>query len=173
MSTPRATARSSACRSPPARTAADIEIAVGEPVLGRLGAEPLARYSLGLYATEEYLRDHGAPRSTGELRGHSLIYYIDGVLRVEDLTGLGRLAVGRHAAFAFTSVHVQIVGLLPAYVADRDPALRRVLFPDVRISLQFTAWMASGRLRHPAWRVSTFGGDRSKPLARRRQLTCR
>ncbi|MQY31817.1 LysR family transcriptional regulator [Nocardia aurantia] len=139
-------------------TGADIEIGVGEPILGRLGAEPLAQYSLGLYASQEYLHDHDVPLATDELRHHSLIYYIESLLRVEDLSVLGRLATGRHAAFASTSVQAQTIatlagagiGLLPAYVADREPTLRRVLFPEVRIVLQYTAWMASRRLRRPA-----------------------
>ncbi|MBC2638168.1 MULTISPECIES: LysR family transcriptional regulator [unclassified Rhodococcus (in: high G+C Gram-positive bacteria)] len=142
----------------PYSSGADIEIGVGEPVLGRLGAEALTQYSLGLYASDEYARDHGLPHSTDELRLHSLIYYIEGLLRVEDLVVLGQLTTQRHATFASTSVQAQAIatlagagiGLLPAYVADREPTLQRVLFPEVRIVPEYTAWLASGRLRRPA-----------------------
>ncbi|KXX58442.1 LysR family transcriptional regulator [Rhodococcus sp. LB1] len=145
-------------RLSPYTSGADIEIGIGEPVLGRLGSESLTKYSLGLYASDEYARDHGLPRSVDELHRHSLIYYIEGLLRVEDLVVLGQLTGKRHATFASTSVQAQTIatlagagiGMLPAYVADREPTLRRVLFPEVRIVPEYTAWLASGRLRRPA-----------------------
>ena len=69
-----------------------------------------------------------------------MIYYIEGLLRAEDLDVLGKLTAARTVAFASTSVHAQTVatpssagiGLLPAFVADREKTLRRVLYPLVR-----------------------------------------
>jgi DNA-binding transcriptional LysR family regulator len=142
----------------PYNSGADIEIGVGEPVIGRPGAEILTEYSLGLYASEDYLNHRGRPTTIPELKTHSLIYYVEGLLRVDDLDVLDELTASRHAAFASTSVQAQTfatisgagIGLLPAFVADREPSLRRVLYPQVRIVPEFTAWLASHRLRRPA-----------------------
>src|ERR1700709_2593079 len=46
---------------------ADIEIGVGEPASKRLQAFPLATYTLGLYASDDYLRRHGRPISRQDL----------------------------------------------------------------------------------------------------------
>lgn len=137
---------------------ADIEIGVGEPVVGRPGAEKLTDYRLGLYASDEYVSERGLPRTLEELAGHSLVYYIEGLLRVEDLDVLTRLT-GRHqVTFGSTNVQVQTmatlsgagIGLLPAFVAEREPTLRRVLASDVAINLEFTACLGPRRLRRPA-----------------------
>lgn len=139
----------------PYNSGADIEIGVGEPVSSRPGAEKLTNYSLGLYASTDYLNHRGRPTNTAELKAHSLIYYVEGLLRVEDLDVLDQLTTSGHAAFASTSVHAQLfatvggagIGLLPAFVADREPDLRRVLYPQVRLVPEFTSWLASSRLR--------------------------
>lgn len=137
---------------------ADIEIGVGEPVVGRPGAEKLTDYRLGLYASAEYVAERGLPATAGDLVDHSLIYYIEGLLRVEDLDVLTRLT-GRHqVGFGSTNVQAQTaatvagagIGLLPAFVAEREPTLQRVLASDVAITLEFTACLAPRRLRRPA-----------------------
>ncbi|WP_158854202.1 hypothetical protein [Saccharothrix deserti] len=58
----------------------------------------------------------------------------------------------------WTSVHSQLratlcgagIGLLPAFVAEQEPSLRRVLHREVAVVPQFTACLASRRLRRPA-----------------------
>ena len=127
-------------RLSPYNSGADIEIGLGEPVIGRPGADKLTDYSLGLYASDDYAEERGLPTSIDELHAHSMIYYIEGLLRVEDLDVLAKLTAARTVAFASTSVHAQTVatlssagiGLLPAFVADREKTLRRVLYPLVR-----------------------------------------
>lgn len=145
-------------RLSPYNSGADIEIGVGEPVVSRPGAEKLTDYSLGLYASATYGAERGLPASVEELKSHSLIYYVEGLLRVDDLDVLAKLTSARHVAFASTSVQAQCVatvegagiGLLPAFVGDNEPTLERVLFPDVRLVPQFSACLAPSRLRRPA-----------------------
>ncbi|MFC8045776.1 LysR family transcriptional regulator [Nocardia sp. NPDC057353] len=137
---------------------ADIEIGVGEPVVGRRGAEKLTDYRLGLYAAAEYRAERGLPASAAELSGHSLIYYIDSLLRVEDLDVLSRVTGTRQVSFGSTSVQAQTaavlagagIGLLPAFVGDREPTLVRVLADEVALTLEFTACLAPRRLQRPA-----------------------
>lgn len=145
-------------RLTPYNSGADIEIGVGEPVVGRPGAQPLSDYALGLYAASDYVAERGRPTTKHELREHSLVYYIEGLLRVEDLDVLDDLTVSRSAAFASTSVQAQLfataagagIGLLPMFVADREPDLIRIMWPEIRIVPRFSSWLASGRLRRPA-----------------------
>lgn len=136
---------------------ADIEIGVGEPVVSRPGAQTLTDYRLGLYASRDYLRERGAPASVGDLARHSLVFYIEGLLRVEELDLLGRVTGGHQVAFGSTSVHVQAaatregagIGLLPAFVGEREPSLVRVLPSEVAITLRFSVALAPRRLRRP------------------------
>ncbi|GAA4395974.1 LysR family transcriptional regulator [Tsukamurella soli] len=136
---------------------ADIEIGVGESLLGRPGAEKLTDYRLGLYASREYEEERGLPRTVEDLAEHSLIYYIEGLLRVEDLDLLARLTPSYRVAFGSTSVQAQTaatlagagIGLLPAFVAESMPTLQRVLPSEVAVTLTFTASLAPRRLRRP------------------------
>ena len=136
---------------------ADIEIGVGEPVLGRPGAEKLTDYRLGLYASPEYEEERGLPKTMDDLAHHTLIYYIEGMLRVEALDVLARLAPSHRVGFGSTSVQAQTVatqagagiGLLPAFVAE-PTALRRVLPSEFALTLTFSACLAPRRLRRPA-----------------------
>jgi DNA-binding transcriptional LysR family regulator len=137
---------------------ADIEIGVGEPVVGRPGAEKLTDYRLGLYASHGYETDRGIPESIDELVDHSLVFYIESLLRVDDLDLLTRLTGTHQVAFGSTSVQAQRVatlagagiGLLPAFVGDPEASLRRVLPTEVAPVLEFTACLAPSRLRRPA-----------------------
>lgn len=137
---------------------ADIEIGVGEPVTGRPGAEKLTDYRLGLYASGEYERDRGIPESIDALAEHSLVFYIESLLRVEELNLLTQLTGSNRVAFGATNVQAQLtatlagagIGLLPAFVADREPRLHRVLGSQVAPVLEFTASLAPRRLRRPA-----------------------
>jgi DNA-binding transcriptional LysR family regulator len=137
---------------------ADIEIGVGEPVSTRPGAEKLTDYRLGLYASAEYEAVQGLPASIGELADHSLVFYIEGLLRVEELDLLTRITGSHRVTFASTSIHAQLaatvagagIGFLPAFVADREPTLRHVLPSEAAITLTFSACLASRRLRRPA-----------------------
>ena len=137
---------------------ADIEIGVGEPASPRVEAFTLARYTLGMYASEEYVRRRGRPSRTSDLAGHTLIYYIDSLLRVADLDLIGALFPGGSVQIGSTSVHTQIqvalagggIGILPNFLAGRTAGLTRLLADAVDIPLTFTAVLAPRSLRRPA-----------------------
>ncbi|MEH6621178.1 LysR family transcriptional regulator [Dietzia maris] len=137
---------------------ADIEIGVGEPLVGRPDAEPLTRYRLGLYASTEYIDHYGMPTTPEELRGHSLVYYVEPLLRVDDLDILGQFIGPHRVAVGSTSVHAQVaatragagIGLLPAYLAESVPELKRVLWADVGFTPTYTAVLAPRQLRRSA-----------------------
>ena len=136
----------------------DIEIGLGEPLVSRPGAEALTKYRLALYASDDYLEHHGTPTSVDDLRHHSLVYYVEPLLRVGDLDILGQLSSTRHLAISSTSLHAQLaatragagIGLLPAYIAEPAPELRPVLWEEIRFTLTYTAVLAPQRLRRSA-----------------------
>lgn len=137
---------------------ADIEIGVGEPLASRPDAEALTRYRLALYASDAYLEHYGMPATTEELRGHSLVYYVEPLLRVEELNILGQFIGSHRVAVGSTSIHAQVaatrdgagIGLLPAYLAEPVPELRRVLWDHVASTPTYTAVLAPRQLRRPA-----------------------
>jgi DNA-binding transcriptional LysR family regulator len=145
-------------RLSPYGVGADIEIGVGEPVRGRPGAFTLTDYRLGLYASTDYLQANGTPVSAAEVADHSIIYYVEGLLRVSDLDVLGQFGSAGRPAFGSTSPHAQLhatragagIGLLPAFMAEPESGLRRVLFDEVAVMAEFSAFVAPGRLRRPA-----------------------
>ncbi len=71
---------------------------------------------------------------------------------------LTKLTGNHKVTFGSTSVQAQTaatlagagIGLLPAFVAEREPTLQRVLPSDVAITLEFSACLAPRRLRRPA-----------------------
>jgi DNA-binding transcriptional LysR family regulator len=127
-------------------------------------------YRLGLYASNTYLRERGVPQSTRDLSDHSLIYYIEGLLR-------GRFTSLTHAPFGSTSVHAQLqaalhgggIGLLPAFVAEREPSLERGLFDDVAVIPQFSCHLVPSQLRRPA-ATKVMSAIRAAVRARRDEL---
>ncbi|MTD16349.1 LysR family transcriptional regulator [Nakamurella sp. YIM 132087] len=136
----------------------DIEIGVGQPTSPRLETLLLTRYSLGLWAAPEYLAAKGTPESVAGLADHSLVYYVDSLLRVDDLALLRELFPAGSAEVGSTNVHAQVqaalagggIGLLPNFLAGREAGLRRVLAGQVDIVLQFRVALAPRVLRRPA-----------------------
>ncbi|WP_182358152.1 LysR family transcriptional regulator [Tomitella gaofuii] len=145
-------------RLTPYNTGWDIEIGVGDPVASRPGAEKLTDYALGLYAHVDYLAERGMPGDVDDLADHSLIYYVESLLRVQDLDVLEHLVHKHRVRVGSTSVHAQLaatlagggIGLLPAFMAEKEPELRRVLWPQVSFTLAFSVCLAPRRLRRPA-----------------------
>ena len=136
----------------------DIEVGVGHPASPRVRTHLLTPYALGLYATDDYLAAAGHPQSREDLAGHSLVYYVDSLLRVDDLDLLDRFLSGGTPDIGSTSVYAQLeatvagggIGVLPHFLAVRRPTLRRVLADQVDIALQFRVALAPRALRRPA-----------------------
>jgi DNA-binding transcriptional LysR family regulator len=147
---------------PPLQTVdADIEIVVGQPGASRSNTVRLTEYRNGMYASPEYLERRGMPRSPHDLGDHTLVFYIEPLMRITDLHIIQRHFPDSTIGFASTNVfaHVEAtkagsgIGLLPAFLGDREPGLTR-LFPDeVSIPLDYMASLAPRVLRRPAARL--------------------
>lgn len=117
------------------RSGLDVEVVVGRPQAHRAEAFELGRYTLGMYASREYLERNGTPASVAELVEHPLVYFVDSMLQVDDLDAPRRRVPTMRGALSSTNVFVQIeatrvgggIGLLPCFMADRHDDLVRLL----------------------------------------------
>ncbi|WP_415973823.1 LysR family transcriptional regulator [Rhodococcus sp. 077-4] len=134
----------------------DVALAVGSPVNSRLVSETVSRYSMGIYATEEYIREHGSPTSIEDVATHPIIFFVDSLLQVGDLD-LERHLPGSSAKFMSTNIfaHVEAtragggIGLLPAFMASPYPELIRLLPKQVDVHLSFSLAARRESLTNP------------------------
>ncbi|MET1043831.1 MAG: LysR family transcriptional regulator [Microbacteriaceae bacterium] len=139
------------------RSGVDLEIVIGKPFVHKAVAAHVLDYSLGLYASPEYLDRAGHPRTIDDLAEHRLNYYIESALRVDDLDrATDSLPPMRRGIFS-TSVFAQVaatvagagIGLLPTFLADGRDDLLRVL-PDLyNHELSYWAVVREEALRSP------------------------
>lgn len=122
----------------------DLAVTIGSSTDSRLDVEPLADYALRLYAAPDYLDRTPPIRSLEDLREHPLVFYVDALLSVRELDLVPALG-GMRVSFGSTSVAAQLeatrrgagVGLLHAFLAERDPALRPVLPREVEFRRRY------------------------------------
>lgn len=142
------------------RSGVDLEIVVGRPQVLRAYATALCSYSLRLYAAPEYLARYGSLDAVRELAGHPLVYYVESALQVDELDRALQELPPSPPSLRSTSVFTHIestaagagIGILPDFVADRDPRLQRVL---------------DGKWAHPLayWVVARDEGPRNPAVA--------
>lgn len=123
---------------------ADIAITVERPSEGRLIARKLADYSLSLYASCQYLEEHGTPETPDALSGHRLISYVEDLIFSPSLRFSREIWRGWEAQFEISSATGQTeavrsgagIALLHDYIAAGDADLRRIL-PQCRIERSY------------------------------------
>ena len=124
---------------------ADIAVALSPPSQQRQIVRKLAKYRLGIYASEDYLRNHPPIAVVGDLSSHSFISYVPDLLYTPELDLLPQLGTPVNAAFELTSINAQIqatkagAGLcvLPVFMAAMEPQLRRVLWSEFKLMREF------------------------------------
>ncbi|MFG1931632.1 LysR family transcriptional regulator [Mycobacterium sp. NPDC048908] len=139
------------------RSGLDVEVVVGEPKVHRAKAIRLGDYCLGLYASREYLAEHGTPVSVADLARFPLVYFIDSMLQVDDLDIATSFAPAMRESVTSTNVFVHVeatrahagVGLLPCFMADRHEDLLRILPERVAIRLAYWLVTRGETLRRP------------------------
>ena len=133
----------------PSKREADMAVMLARPRTGRLVAVKLGDYALGLYAARAYLADHPAPARVEDLTAHSLIGYVPEFIYAPELDYLGEIGSGLEARLRSTSINVQHrmiaagagIGVLPGFIADRDPALVPLLADAATIRRSF--WLVT------------------------------
>ncbi|MEU5340444.1 MULTISPECIES: LysR family transcriptional regulator [unclassified Streptomyces] len=137
----------------------DLALVIGTPSSSRLVTEHLTDYTLGLYASANYLSQYGRPETVTDLREHALIFYIESMLQVGDLD-IERHLPGMTPAFSSTNVFAQLeatqqgagIGVLPAFLAHRTQ-LRRLLADEIDIRLPITLAVRREAVTHPSVRA--------------------
>lgn len=117
------------------RAGLDLEVVVGAPQTRRAHAVKLGTYTLGMYASRDYLDRAGTPATREELERHRLVYFVDSMLQVDALDLPRRLVPGMQDGLTSTNVFVHVeatragagIGLLPCFAADRHDDLVRLL----------------------------------------------
>jgi DNA-binding transcriptional LysR family regulator len=117
------------------RREADLAITVERPDHGRLVAARLVDYSLGLYASKAYLEVRGAPQSSEDLAGHSLIGYVEDLIASPSLNYSAEFSRDWKAGFLVSSALGQVeavragagIGILHCFIARAHPELVPVL----------------------------------------------
>lgn len=140
------------------RSGLDIEVVVGEPQVHRAEAVRLGEYMLGMYASREYLKEHGAPGTVAELNSHPLVYFVDSMLQVDDLDAPRRLVPAMRDGLTSTNVFVHVeatragagIGFLPCFMGDLHDDLVRLLPEDIAELLPYWMVLRPDSLRRPA-----------------------
>lgn len=130
------------------RREADIVISLERPKRGSVIVSRLADYDLYLYGQREYLARRPLVRETADLRHHAFVHYVDDLLFTKELQLIDSLYQPQRYAFRSTSITAQYeavragagLGVLPAFLADKDPLLSRVHQPEARFTRTF--WMS-------------------------------
>ncbi len=132
---------------------ADIAITLGRPEQGRLISSKLTDYSLGLYASDDYLEKQGVPQSTDDLTMHRTIGYVEDLIFSASLNFASEINRTMEASFEISSAIGQTeavrsgagIGVLHTYIARQYPELRRIL-PEVNIRRSYwTVYHESAR----------------------------
>jgi DNA-binding transcriptional LysR family regulator len=126
---------------------ADIAITIDRPEQGRLVLSKLTDYSLGLYASDAYLRTNGVPDTIEALKLHRRIGYVEDLIFSPSLNYTGEVMRDWNASFEISSAIGQTeavrsgagIGILHDYIARNHPELNRIM-PDVTIHRSY--WTA-------------------------------
>jgi DNA-binding transcriptional LysR family regulator len=137
------------------RREADIVISLERPQRDSVVVTRLTDYALHLYGEREYLARRPLVQQREDLRHHAFVSYVDDLLFTKELQFLGALHQPARFALRSTSITAQVeavragagLAVLPAFMADHDPTLRRVLPAEGRFIRTF--WMSMpSELRH-------------------------
>jgi len=113
------------------RREADIAITTERPTEGRLVAQKLVDYSLGLYAARSYVEAHGLPDTPAGLKAHRLVGYVPDLVFSPSLDYAREFSADWDATFSISSALGQVeavrsgagIGILHAFIAREDANL--------------------------------------------------
>jgi DNA-binding transcriptional LysR family regulator len=141
------------------RREADIIVTIDRPNLGRAVIRKLTDYSLGVYASKDYLRKTGLVLTPADLAGRLFITYVEDITysRALDYTADLSKLMTRHYECGSVVAQLEAVragaglGILHDYAATQYPELVRIL-PDMRFLR--TYWLMSHPDTHTMPRVA-------------------
>ncbi|MTH79890.1 LysR family transcriptional regulator [Paracoccus aestuariivivens] len=133
------------------RREADIWVTLDPVTSGPYRSQPLADYTLHLYATPDYLRSMPAIQAPADLLRHRVIGYIEEMIFAPGLDYLGEVHPSLRATVKSSSVFNQLaavrngvgIGVLPHFIAAKYAGLEIVLPKQVRLTR--TYWLTCHR----------------------------
>ncbi|WP_294267247.1 LysR family transcriptional regulator [uncultured Sphingomonas sp.] len=145
----------------PSKRETDIAILLARPRAGQVVASRLTDYTLGFYASADYLTAEGEPRDLAAVGVRTLVGYVPDLLYAPELRYLDGLGEDLTARIRSTSINAQAqmiragagIGILPRFIGDADPQLRRIV-ADVAIRRSF--WLVTHRDNQRLGRIEAF-----------------
>ena len=136
---------------------ADVAIRMKEPSQADLIRKRLMSVRIGLYATREYISQHGAPETMDQMKDHRLIFQnpkspqvLAGQNLVKELMTYeigAALTVNNYFGVLQAAIHNLGIGVLPDYVTNAFDSMVRVM-PEVE-SMEVPVYLAyPEELRH-------------------------
>lgn len=130
------------------RKEADIFLSFFDPGARGLKSSLFGKFSLFLYCSKEYLRQHSMPRSRGDLDHHVFVGYIDDLLAINAVRWLDEVVTAPVMSFHSNSVFAQCnaavsglgIALLPTFVGEGVMGLQRILAD--KVSVQRDVWVS-------------------------------
>lgn len=130
------------------RREADVAITVERPARGSLVSRKLVDYTLGLYASPDYLARHGGPADVRELANHRLVGHVEDLVYAKSLNYAADVTGAWTSSYEVSSALGQAeavaagagVGILHGFLARRDGRLVRLL-PEIRVHR--TYWLVT------------------------------
>ncbi|GHC76872.1 LysR family transcriptional regulator [Limoniibacter endophyticus] len=157
------------------RREADIAITVERPHEGRLVAAKLIDYSLGLYASKDYLTLHGMPESSKDLNRHHLVGYVPDLVINPSLDYAADFSEDWQPRFSVSSALGQVeavragsgIGILHAYIAASYAELIPV---PVAPALRRSYWLVYHETVRPLRRIQLVADFIAKTVEAEREL---
>jgi DNA-binding transcriptional LysR family regulator len=157
------------------RREADIAITTERPSEGRLVAQKLVDYALGLYASRGYAEANGVPQTPEELSAHRLVGYVPDLVISPSLDYATDFSPDWHAGFSISSALGQVeavrsgagIGILHAFIARAIPEL--VAVPAAR-PIRRAYWLVYHESVRPLRRIQTVAGFIAKAVEKERVL---
>jgi DNA-binding transcriptional LysR family regulator len=130
------------------RKEADIFLSFFNPNARGLKSALFGKFSLFLYCSKDYIRQHGFPRNRKDLEDHAFVGYIDDLLAINAVRWLDEVVAAPTMSFHSNSVFAQCnaavaglgIALLPTFVTAGVIGLQRIL-PD-EISVRRDVWVS-------------------------------
>jgi DNA-binding transcriptional LysR family regulator len=120
---------------------AEIAVTMTRPQRGRLHARKLTDYELGLYACRSYLKAQGPIEHRAQIASHPWVGYIKDLIWTSELDYFVDISKSIVPRVKISNVITQMtailggigLGVLPCFMANREPDLIRLLPKEIRI----------------------------------------
>lgn len=129
----------------PSKREVDVAIHIQRPETGRLAVRRLTDFAIRLYASRDYLDNHPPICSRADFQEHPFIGYIPDMLTTQEFNFFDEIALDLAPTRRSASINAQYtmtvsglgIGVLPAFIADRDSRLLPILPDDILIKRSF------------------------------------